>query len=293
MNLSTKKMRFTLVAMWIGGLALMGVFPLSGFWSKDNVLIACLESGQYIIFAVALVSVVLTSFYVFRMMGLVFHTGTPDGNIHRDEEFHDRKLAEDHAHGEEGHWIELLPYGILAALTVVIGLVGPFVGEFLSSAFTGYYGNLGLEVATETHIAVLGLSGLGLEIVVAAASTAMILLGAVPAYFLYIKPTSNPSNLLPETGIRRKLYNFLWNRWYINEFYMKAFVEPSKKLGEYVQRYIEDPLNNGINFGTAEGFRRLSTQFRRFQTGKLRINMVYFLVALVVALVLLWLGGFI
>ena len=121
----------------------------------------------------------------------------------------------------------------------------------------------------------------------------MILIGAVPAYFLYIKPTSNPSNLLPETGIRRKLYNFLWNRWYINEFYMKAFVEPSEKLGGFVQRYIEDPLNNGINFGIPEGFRRLSTQFRKFQTGKLRINMVYFLVTIVVALILLWLGGFI
>ena len=42
MNLSPKKMRFTWVFMWIGALALMGVFPLSGFWSKDNVLIACL-----------------------------------------------------------------------------------------------------------------------------------------------------------------------------------------------------------------------------------------------------------
>ncbi len=293
MNLSTKKMRFTLISMWIGGLALMGVFPLSGFWSKDNVLIACLESGQYIIFVVALLTVVLTSFYVFRMMGLVFHTGTPDGNVHREEEFHDRKLAEDHAHGEEGHWIELLPYGILAALTVVIGLVGPLVSEFLSSAFSSYYGNLGLVVATEGHTTFLGLSGLSLEVLVAVASTAMILIGAIPAYILYIKPTSNPSNLLPETGIRRKLYNFLWNRWYINEFYMKAFVEPSQKLGGYVQRYIEDPLNNGINFGIAEGFQRLSNVFRKFQTGKLRINMAYFLVALVVALILLWLGGFI
>ena len=48
--------------------------------------------------------------------------------------------------------LRLLPYGILAALTVVIGLVGPLVSEFLSSAFTSYYANLGLEVASRnTH----------------------------------------------------------------------------------------------------------------------------------------------
>jgi NADH-quinone oxidoreductase subunit L len=293
MNLSTKKMHFTLVSMWIGGLALMGVFPLSGFWGKDNVLIACLESGQYAIFAVALVSVVLTAFYVCRMMGLIFHTGTPDGNIHREEEFRDRKLAEDHAHGEEGHWIEILPYGLLAALTVVIGLVGPLVSEFLSSAFSSYYANMGLEVVAETHASFLGLSGLGLEVLVAAVSTVMILIGAVPAYFLYIKPTSNPGNLLPQTGIRRTLYTFLWNRWYINAFYTKVFVEPSIWLGKRVQRYIEDPMNQAINDGIPAGFKLLSKGLSRIQTGKLRINMLYLLVTIVIALIILWLGGFI
>jgi NADH-quinone oxidoreductase subunit L len=291
MNLSTKKMRFTLVSMWIGGLALMGVFPLSGFWSKDGVLIACFESGQYAVFALALISVVLTSFYVFRMLGLIFHTGTPDGNVHRDEEFRDRKLAEQHVHGEEGHWIEILPYGILAALTVLIGLVGPLVSEFLSSAFSTYYANLGLEVAAGTHVNAFGLSGLGLEILVAVASSIMVVIGAVPAYLLYIKPTGNPGNLLPETGIRRKLYNFLWNRWYINAFYQKVFVEPSIWLGQFIQHQIETPLNHAINHGIPKGFQGLSSLLRKFQTGKLRINMVYFLVAIVIALILLWLGG--
>jgi NADH-quinone oxidoreductase subunit L len=293
MNLSTKKMRFTLVSMWIGGLALMGVFPLSGFWSKDSVLIACLESGQYAIFAVALISVVLTSFYVCRMMGLVFHTGTPDGNVHREEEFHDRKLAEDHTHGEEGHWIELLPYGILAALTVLIGLVGPLVSEFLSSAFSSYYANMGLIVPVETQAGFLGLSGLGLEVLVAVASALMVVIGAVPAYILYIKPTSNPGNILPQTGVLRKVYNFLWNRWYINAFYTKVFVEPSIRLGSFVQCHIETPLNKAINGGVPEGFLKLSSLLRKFQTGKLRLNMVYFLVVIVVALILLWLGGLI
>ncbi len=294
MNLSTKKMRFTWIFMWIAGLALMGVFPLSGFWGKDSVLIACWESGQYAIFAVALASVILTSFYVIRMMGLIFHTGTPDGNAHKEHEFQDRKLHPEHVHGEEGHWLEVLPYGILAALTVAIGLVGPYVSDFLSTAFRNYYTNsLGLTVAGTASSSAL--SGLSLEIVVALVSTLMIVIGAIPAYRFYISNKGQPENILPKTGALRSLYNFLWNRWYIDAFYKKAFVEPSIKLGGYVQRYIETPLDRAINGGIPTGFTALSKGFRKFQTGKLRINMVYFLVFLVIALLLivLWLGGFI
>ena len=109
----------------------------------------------------------------------------------------------------------------------------------------------------------------------------------------HIKPTSNPSNLLPQTGIRRTLYNFLWNRWYINAFYNKVFVEPSIWVSKRVQRYIEDPLNQAINGGIPEGFKWLSRGLSRIQTGKLRINMLYLLVTIVIALIVLWLGGFI
>ncbi len=294
MNLSPKKMRFTWVFMWIGALALIGVFPLSGFWSKDSVLLACWESGQYAIFAVALTSVILTSFYVIRIMGLVFHTGLPDGNIHREEEFQDRKLHPEHVHGEEGHLLEILPYGILAVLTVLIGLAGPYVSEYLTSAFRNYYTtSLGIAIAGETATATTGLTGLSLEIVIALASTAMVIIGAVPAYRYYISSKAQPENILPKTGALRAIYNFLWNRWYINAFYMKVFVEPSVWLGKVTQKYIEDPLNQAINNGIPDGFYKLSTVFRKIQTGKLRVNMAYFLIILVIALIVLWLGGFI
>jgi NADH:ubiquinone oxidoreductase subunit 5 (subunit L)/multisubunit Na+/H+ antiporter MnhA subunit len=88
------------------------------------------------------------------------------------------------------------------------------------------------------------------------------------------------------------MYNFVWNRWYINEFYIKVFAEPSVKLAGFAQRYIENPLNIAVNGGIPEGFKKLSTLFKKIQTGRLRVNMVYFLVLLVIVLILLWLGGF-
>ncbi len=280
--------------MWIGSLALMGVFPLSGFWSKDSVLLACWESGQYAIFAVALVSVIFTAFYSIRLMGLAFHTGPPDGDIHREQEFEDHVDHADHVHGEEGHWLMVLPYGILAVLTVLIGLVGPLVSDYLSSAFQNYYVNsLGLTIAGETVVSHSVLSGLSLEIVVALASTLMIVIGAIPAYKFYISSKSQPETVVAKSGILKTLYNFLWNRWYINAFYTRVFVEPSIRIGQIIQQYIETPLNQAINSGIPIGFKSLSSAFRKLQTGKLRINMAYVLVLIVVALILLWLGGFI
>lgn len=294
MNLNPKKMRYTWTFMWIGALALMGLFPLSGFWSKDSILLACFESGQYAIFAVALISVIFTAFYSIRIMGLVFHTGPPDGNVHREHEFEDHVDQTDHVHGEEGHWMLVLPYAILAVLTVLIGLIGPIANDYLTGAFQNYYVySFGLTIAGETAVTHTVLNGLSLEIVVAIASTLMIVIGAVPAYRFYISSKSNPDAIVAKSSVLRGLYKFLWNRWYINEFYMKAFVEPTTRLAPLVQKYVENPLNQAINFGIAGGFKGLSGVFRKLQTGKLRINMVYFLVILVVILIILWLGGFI
>ncbi len=294
MNLDPKKMRLTWAFMWIGALALTGLFPLSGFWSKDSILLACFESGQYAIFAVALISVIFTAFYSIRIMGLVFHTGPPDGNVHREHEFEDHVDHAEHVHGEEGHWLLVLPYGILAILTVIIGLVGPIANQYLTSAFQNYYVNsLGLAVAGEASVSHSVLSGLGLEIVVAVASTLMILIGAIPAYRLYISSKSQPEAIVAKNRTLRGLYKFLWNRWYINEFYTKVFVEPTIRVAPLIQKYIETPLSQAINGGIPYCLNGLSNILRKIQTGKLRNNMAYFLGLIVIALIILWLGGFI
>ncbi len=295
MNLCPRKMRYTYVFMWIGALALMGVFPLSGFWSKDSVLIACLESGQYLVFAVALISVIFTAFYSVRLMGLIFHTDTPDGNAHREQEYHDREMHPEHVHGEEGPLQMIAPYAVLAVLTVLIGLMGPWFNDFLALSFQNYYTNMGfIHIMGGGGASTAALSAFGLEIAVAVASTLMIVIGAVPAYRYYIKSKASPDTAIAKSGALRGLYKFLWNRWYIDAFYRKAFVEPSIRLGGLVQRFIETPLDRAINNGIPEGFRAFSAELRKIQTGKLRMNMIYFLIFVFVAiLVALRLGGLI
>ena len=290
MKLSKQKMRFTWAFMWIGTLALVGVPLFSGFWSKDSVLAATWTSGQYALFAVALLTVILTSFYAFRIMGMIFHSGKSAEPTQPEVEDHED--APQHGHGEAS-WSMLAPIGILAVLTVIIGFAGPWVSDFLTTTFDKYFtGSLHLVVASGNVASSSALTGLGLEIAVAVASTLMIIAGAYPAYRLYIQHKSNPETIVDKSRGLQTIYKFLWNRWYIDAFYNKVFVNTTLAIREPLKRYIESPLDRALNNGIPRVFNGLSKQFKKIQTGILSVNMLYFLVFLVIALLVLWLGGF-
>jgi NADH-quinone oxidoreductase subunit L len=290
MKLSRQKMRFTWAFMWIGALALVGVPIFSGFWSKDSVLAACWTSGQYALFAVALLTVILTSFYAFRIMGMIFHSGKNAGTMQPDVEDHEDAPQHEHS---EASWSMLLPIGVLATLTVLIGFAGPWVSDFLTTTFEKYFtGSLHLVVASGSVASTSVLSGLGLEIAVAVASTLMIIVGAFPAYRLYIQHKANPETVVGKSRGLQTIYKFLWNRWYIDAFYTRVFVNTSLAIREPLKRYIESPLDRVLNNGVPRVFNGLSKQFKKIQTGILSVNMLYFLIFLVITLVILWLGGF-
>jgi NADH-quinone oxidoreductase subunit L len=73
-------------SLLVGCLAIAGVFPLSGFWSKDAILLATLQSGHYITFMLGLITGVLTAFYMFRFFFLIFHgeARSPQHHVHED-----------------------------------------------------------------------------------------------------------------------------------------------------------------------------------------------------------------
>jgi NADH-quinone oxidoreductase subunit L len=110
-----KAMPWTTGVFLFGALALSGVFPFSGFWSKDDILLALLDAGtwySWIGLAVALVVAALTAFYMTRVCVRVF--GDNACSLAR-----------------EGHLEMLLPMGLLAAITAVIGFTSPAFAAFL------------------------------------------------------------------------------------------------------------------------------------------------------------------
>src|SRR3990167_1481501 len=128
-----KNMKKTYAFMWAAGLALMGApFITTGFWSKDAIFAAVYESGNtwaLPIFIIAVLTAVITAFYTTRMLGLVFY-GSKSKHI--------QKMEEEGHHIHEAPLSMWIPYGILAVLTIGIGIIGLSAEEGIHELFTEY-----------------------------------------------------------------------------------------------------------------------------------------------------------
>jgi NADH-quinone oxidoreductase subunit L len=274
MNFSRKEMKFTWVFMWIASLALIGIPPLSGFWSKDGILLSCLESGQYALFALAALTVAVTSFYTIRFMGMMFHKGHSEGASHG-------------GHAGEPSAVMLVPYGILAVLTVGIGLVGPWMKGALSELFSEQFHALHIVSAENAAHASVSPAA---EVVPIAASLAMIVIGAFPAYRAYISHKLEVSSIVNRNGLLKGLHGFLWNRWYMDSFFNKVFVNPVLASREPTAKYIEGGMDLALNVGIPKLFGQINNNIRKLQTGILSVNMLYilgFMLILIIAFLLL------
>lgn len=278
MKVSRRSMRFTWLFMWIASLSLMGVPPFSGFWSKDEVLASCLESGQIVLFIVALITVAVTCFYTVRFMGMIFH------NKEKSE-----------TETKEANALMLVPYGVLAALTVALGLIGPWIGSFLNKTFEKYFTeSLGLTISgsgiTSVSSNIVGSSSIPLGIILPIISILAIIIGAIPAYRFYISHKSKPEEIVNKHNALQRLHRFLWNRWYIDAFYNKLFVGGALSLRSPLVKFVENPIDYALNVGVPSFFAAANKGLRKIQTGILSINMLYIAGFLVVLFIVLWLG---
>jgi NADH-quinone oxidoreductase subunit L len=279
MRFSRKKMWLTQLFMWIAALSLIGVPPFAGFWSKDDVLIASLQSGQYVFFALALASVALTCFYTIRFMGLIFHQEQQE----ETSEVH-QKVSR----------LELAPYGILAALTVAIGLIGPLMTSFLQETFSKYYTKtLGLVVGNAgTSSAASDVSSfLPLTVLVPIISVLTIAVVAIPAYRLYISHEMQPEQIITSHKSLERIHTFLWNRWYIDAFYNKVFAGGILAIRKPLVRFIERPIDYALNEEVPKLFATASRDVKKLQTGVLSVNILYMLAFLGLAVLILLLLG--
>jgi NADH-quinone oxidoreductase subunit L len=116
-----KRLPFTYAFTLIACLAIAGVFPFSGFFSKDSILLATWNRGHYLTWIVALFTGGLTAFYMFRYFITVFH-GKPQAHARVSDPSHGHADAhrEKHASSRESLWM-VVPMGVLAALTLLVG----------------------------------------------------------------------------------------------------------------------------------------------------------------------------
>ena len=269
-----KKMPITFASMLLASLSLMGV-PLlfGGFWSKDLILESALVSGTPVLFIIGIATVALTGFYTVRMLGLVFF-GEPraySGDVDASARLKDPSRA---------MW---MPFLILASITVVLGIFGYSEREWLVSLMAEYYGNVvGLVGATLE-------GGLATQLLTGLASASCLLVGAIPAYLIYVKQQSIRQSL----SLFRRIAVILQKRYYINIAYYSLFVNPLIKVSGWLEITLEQGVFNNANKGIANMAGALAQRLRRVQTGDLNINVLMMLVgmgilALMVILVSWW-----
>jgi NADH-quinone oxidoreductase subunit L len=219
----------------IGALAISGIPGLSGFFSKDEILAAAFASGHYAVWVLGLAGAAMTAFYMFRLIFLTFHGRERQGPAERP-------------HLHESPRIMTAPLQVLAGLSVVAGFVGlPRV--------LGGKNWLGGFLESSTGVRESSLSG-PTEILLMLLSSGVAVAGIWAAYVVYVRKVGQPAERL--AARLRGLYHLVTNRYYVDEFYAKAFVGGTMLLAK-ITSWVDARIIDGIVDGSAGLVRKLSS----------------------------------
>ncbi|MBI3329590.1 MAG: NADH-quinone oxidoreductase subunit L [Nitrospinae bacterium] len=238
----------------VASLAIAGVFPFAGFFSKDEILWAALTNpqGHFLLWLIGALAAVMTSFYVFRLVFIVFH-----GEPHAD------------AFGPRPHEAPPSMRGpllILAGLAAVSGSMGlplterwNFIQRYLDPVFTRYPFPAGL-VEHPAH-------NPSLELFMLLISLALAILGILLAMYMYLLDTRMPERL---SGRFQRSFNVLLHKYYVDEAYDRLLVEPVKAGSRWLWARIDVVFLDGTVNRAGAFVRWDSTWLSRVQSGFVR-----------------------
>ncbi|MBG9773212.1 NADH-quinone oxidoreductase subunit L [Brevibacillus laterosporus] len=262
----SKRMPVTSVVFLIGCLAIAGIPPFSGFWSKEEILGAVYVAGRYDLLVIAIVAAFFTAFYMFRLYFLTFR-GTP--------------ASEGAKKAYESPSVMTIPMLLLALLAIGAGFINlpnaPVLGEWLMSGSVGQF-------IIDKYGEEAGHGALWLQIVAVIIS----LFGIGLAYLIYGKKNL-PNDIISEQ--LPWLYQLSYRKFYMDEIYTFVFIRPLKGIGlafNWLDYYIIGGLVRSIGGLTNMVGRLLS----RLQSGQMQTYGFVVLLGLVVLMVSLTaLGG--
>jgi NADH-quinone oxidoreductase subunit L len=244
------KLPRTYWTMLIGALALSGVPPFSGFFSKDEILFSALATGHTGIWFIGVLVAGITAYYTFRMIFLVFH-GEP-----RDKE------AYDHAHE---------PPAVMTIPLVILAVGAAFVGVLNLPAIFGGSLNVSHWLAPSLadhhpHVSIW------VEIMAIASSVGVVAIGLYIAYKKFGQGAEEPVF----TGFAKVGYN----KFYVDEIYNAVFVQPYKGLGSIITRFLEPNVTDSHVKFSSWLYRKAGTAFKALQVGYVRIYAIYMVIGL-------------
>ena len=247
------RMPVTFWTMVIAGLSLAGIFPFSGFWSKDAIVVSAFAEHYYVLFVMALLTVFLTAFYIFRAIFVAF-TGEPRTEGARE--------------AVESPGIMTVPMVILGFLAVVSGLAGTPLADYFAEIVSPS------EFAVET----LALEPHEFNLPLAALSVLVAVGGIALAYALYVPKPERAAELARRFS---GLYTFLDKGWYFDALYDRVFVRPAMALGRATREFDRRALG-GLVTGVGRGTGRLGERLRPLQSGGAQNYALFILVSILI-----------
>jgi NADH-quinone oxidoreductase subunit L len=226
-----KAIPWTHAVFLIGTIAIAGIPPLAGFWSKDEIMGHAFTHHYYVLYGMAALGAFLTSFYMFRLTYLTFY-GASRVDHHTAHHIHESPM------------VMIGPLFVLAALSVIGGFPGvPPENGWFHHFLQPVVGAPGGEHG----------AGTGLIITLMVVATAIALAGwGLAHYFYSAQPRAADALAHRAAGV----YATLLNKYYVDELYDAVFVEPTKRLGQtwdWFDRTVIDGLVRAVGQGAEKG----------------------------------------
>lgn len=244
-----KVMPITFATMLVSTLAIAGIFPFAGFWSKDEILMAAFHHNS-ILWVLGSIASIMTAFYMFRLLYLTFF-GEFRGTEEQKHHLHESPVL---------ITIPLIILGALATLGGTINLPGSYwLSHYLAPLFKAH----------EAH----HLDGTAYMLMGIATVGALIGIGI--AYSMYISKKQVPEADDKVVG----LHKILANKFYLDEIYMASIVQPIYAASSFFKKYVEKFVSKLV-FGFGDITYALSLQGKRIQNGNIGIYLFAFILGI-------------
>lgn len=265
-----KYLPVTHMTFMLGWLAIIGLPPFSGFFSKDEILWMSFSSplGHKGLWALGVLGAIFTAFYMTRLMALTFWG---------------KSRVPESVHPHESPAVMTLPLIVLAVLAAVGGFVGiPHVlGQFIPGHPVNWLehwfeGVILTPKSVEAHhySTVLELSLMGISVSLAAIS-------ALVAHNWYVVNTDKPKALVAKVS---GLYRFVYNKYYVDEFYFSRIINPLVDASRALWGYVDVNFIDKATYVVTDFVRGLGASARSFQNGNLQSYAMYIVVGVAAVL---------
>jgi len=246
----------------VGTIAIAGIFPFAGFFSKDQILAHAMENNT-VVFALLMLAAAGTAFYMFRMFYLTFHG-----------EFRGTHEQEHHLH--ESPKTMTIPLVVLAIASTVGGFMGfphaighamhieHALDHFLSGSIELTHSHM--SVATEIALALISMAIAGMMILF--------------AYNMYIKKATP---VLEDAEINSPLHRLLWKKYGMDELYDNLFRKPIDALSAGLHHWVEQKMLLGMVDGSGNAAKGIGRILQPLHNGQI----VTYLLAIIVGLIAL------